>query len=137
MAFKICRTAIAPGSVSRNSYSASSVSLAALEKFVQLEGACWPALVLVAIDIPDSSAVYCPTMDELPAGWDAMPTSGAAQGFGVAWISSGSSVAIAVPSVIAPEEHNVLLNPVHPDFAKVGMSVVRRFLYEERMLKTS
>ena len=116
-------------------YSASSVSLAALEKFVQLEGAGWPALVLVAIDMPDSSAVYRPALDELPDGWDAMPTSGAAQAYGAAWINSVSSLAMAVPSVITPEERNILLNPIHPDYAKVEMRVVRPFLYDERMLK--
>lgn len=118
-------------------YSAGSVGLAALEKFVHLESAPWPPLVLVAIDIPDSSVVIRPALEELPVGWDAMPTSGVAQAFGAAWINGGSSLAMEVPSVLMPEEHNVLFNPNHADYAKVKMSVVRPFNFDKRMLKRS
>lgn len=116
-------------------YGANSVSLAALEKFVQLESAPWPALVLVAIDIPDSCSIYRPTLDELPVGWDAMPTSSAAQAFGARWIRSGSSLLMQVPSVITPEECNILFNPQHSDFALLGMNIVRPFSFDGRMMK--
>lgn len=116
-------------------YAASSVSLAALEKFVQLETVPWPALVLVALDIPDSSTIYRPVVEELPVGWDVLPNSSIAQAFGGAWVQSGSSLVMEVPSVITPEECNLLLNPNHPDFAQVTMSIIRPFDFDGRMLK--
>lgn len=116
-------------------YAADSVSLAALERFVHLEGAPWPGQLLVAVDLPEESEIYRPALEDLPAGWDAMPTSSAAQSFGAAWVKSGSSLAMAVPSVIAPEECNVLVNPSHLDFARVTMNVVRPFDYDQRMRK--
>lgn len=43
--------------------------------------------------------------------------------------------AMAVPSVLMPEEHNVQLNPNHADYARVTMGIVRPFNFDERMLK--
>jgi RES domain-containing protein len=91
--------------------------------------------VLVAIDIPDACQVYSPALTDLPPGWETMPTSSAAQMFGGAWITSASSLAMAVPSVIIPDERNILLNPSHPDYAKVTMAIIRPFVYDERMKK--
>lgn len=116
-------------------YAASNVSLAAMEKFVQLEGTPWPELVLAAIDIPETSLFYRPGLEELPIGWDAMPTSSAAQAFGAAWIRSGSALVMEVPSVVTPEECNVLLNPRHSDFALVEMNIIRPFNFDERMTR--
>jgi RES domain-containing protein len=35
------------------------------------------------------------------------------------------NVALAVPSVAAPEEFNYLLNPNHPDFQNIGIGMPR------------
>jgi RES domain-containing protein len=116
-------------------YSSASVGLAALEKFVHLPSAPWPPLVLVAIDIPDSCTIYRPALEELPVGWDVMPSAGVSQAFGAAWVDSGASLGMEAPSILVPEEFNVLLNPSHADYAKVEMSVVRPFNFNERMMK--
>ncbi len=57
--------------------------------------------------------------DALPSDWQARPAARAAQRFGDDWARSGRSVVLAVPSVIAPEHVNYLLNPDHPDFGLV------------------
>jgi len=38
-----------------------------------------------------------------------------------------------VPSVIAPEAFNVLINPAHPDIAGVKAQKLRRWLYDARL----
>ena len=43
------------------------------------------------------------------------------------WIRGGKSAVLVVPSVLAPGEHNYLLNPRHPDFAEITISKPRRF----------
>jgi len=40
-----------------------------------------------------------------------------------------------VPSVILPEENNMIINPLHPDYAQVTLTVVRPFVFDQRMYK--
>ena len=64
-----------------------------------------------------------------------MPTSVAAQAFGGEWLSNASRLAMKVHSAIVPEEINVIINPQHPDYANVALSVVRAFTFDNRMFK--
>jgi RES domain-containing protein len=116
-------------------YCGTSVAICALEKFVHIGAAPVPPLVLVSVDIPDSSLLYAPLIAVLPVGWDTMPTSAAAQKFGAAWLAAGNNLAMAVPSAIVPEETNVILNPRHPEYAQVELAVVRQFQFDNRMFK--
>jgi RES domain-containing protein len=116
-------------------YGGTSIAIASLEKLVHVGATPLPPLLLVAIDIPDDTAIYDPGIAGLPAGWDAMPTSAAAQAFGGAWLAKGTELAMKVPSAIVPEEANVILNPHHPDYAKVVLSIVRPFTFDARLFK--
>ena len=40
-----------------------------------------------------------------------------------------------VPSVIVPEEHNLLVNPAHPHAAQLRVTKLRRWLYDPRALR--
>ena len=66
-------------------------------------------------DLPES---------EWPADWRAIPARASTQQIGAAWVASGASLVLRVPSVVLPAEHNWLLNPAHPAFANavVGAS---------------
>lgn len=94
-----------------------------------------PPLVLVAVDIPDQSKIFSPTASELPSGWDELPTSVSAQALGRRWLERGEALAMRVPSAVLPEESNVILNPRHPDFEHVTLTVVRPFSFDQRMFK--
>jgi RES domain-containing protein len=114
-------------------YCGTSIALCSLEKFVHIGSAPLPPLVLVAIDIPDDSMLDTPAIRDLPAGWDTMPTSAAAQKFGGTWLAEGRNLGLIVPSAIVPEETNVVLNPQHPDYAEVRLAIVRPFSFDDRM----
>lgn len=43
------------------------------------------------------------------------------------WIGGQQSLLAAVPSVIVPEEHNVLINPAHPGLRDLKARVIRRW----------
>jgi RES domain-containing protein len=116
-------------------YCATSIALCSLEKFVHIGAAPFPPLVLVAVDLPDSSALYTPSIAELPIGWDTVPTSAVAASFGGAWLASASALAMIVPSAIVPEESNVVINTRHPDYAHVELTIVRPFTLDGRMFK--
>jgi RES domain-containing protein len=64
-----------------------------------------------------------------------MPTSAAAAKFGGAWRAMGSQLGMIVPSAIVPEESDVVVNPRHPDYAHVELTVVRQFTFDGRMFK--
>jgi RES domain-containing protein len=38
-----------------------------------------------------------------------------------------------VPSVIVPQERNVLLNPAHPDFRRIRLGAPEPFSFDPRM----
>ena len=52
----------------------------------------------------------------LPDDWNSYPYAESTQHLGDAWVASGATVGLAVPSVLAPPEVNVMLNCRHPDF---------------------
>lgn len=116
-------------------YCGTSVALCILEKFVHVGRTPLPPLALVAVDLPDHHALYEPGIAALPVGWDDLPTSGAAQVFGGAWLELRAGLAMKVPSVIVKEESNVIINPLHPDYRDVRLSIVRPFTFDSRMFK--
>lgn len=72
------------------------------------------------IEIPDDSIVEV-TMNDLPRGWNKLPPGPSSKRFGDAWVASKSSLGILVPSVIASEERNLMLNPAHDRFKDVRL----------------
>jgi RES domain-containing protein len=116
-------------------YCGASIAICALEKFVHVGQAALPPLVLVSVDIPDNCDILTPGIHDLPTGWDELPTSASAQGLGRAWLERGEALAMRVPSVVLPEESNVIVNPLHPNYAQVKLTVVRPFTFDQRMYK--
>lgn len=116
-------------------YCGTTLAICSLEKFVHIGSGPIPPLVLVAVDVPDEAPLHNVGVHELPPGWDAMPTSAAAQAFGGRWLAAGEALGLSVPSVILPEERNVILNPYHPAYAAVMLNIVRPFTFDQRMFK--
>ncbi|GAA5513928.1 hypothetical protein Dcar01_02677 [Deinococcus carri] len=53
--------------------------------------------------------------------------------FGDAWVQSGRSLALLVPSAAAPHSFNVLLNQQHPDFLALQPLPLGPYTYDERI----
>ena len=45
----------------------------------------------------------------------------------------GNTLALAVPSVLAPQEHNIILNCSHPDFASLQIAGPEEFPFNPRL----
>ena len=116
-------------------YTSTSRSLACLETVVHLAKQPLPLnRYLVQFAVP--AAAWSAAVEFDPAtlvGWDAEPVGQASLAWGQAWARSGTSLLARVPSVIVPEEFNVLINPRHRDAADVKASKVRRWLYDARL----
>jgi RES domain-containing protein len=55
--------------------------------------------------------------------------------FGDQWLTSSKSALLCLPSVIAPEDTNALINPVHEDARPIQVRVERQLLYDRRVLR--
>jgi len=120
----------------RVTYAATSISLAAWETRAHFShgGALPWNRFLVRIDIPDDVWSAREILRRPPpVGWDAIPEGMVSRDEGSAWLKSGRTALLAVPSVIISEEDNVLVNPGHPDSARVVATKVRRFVYDHRV----
>ena len=119
-------------------YTSGSIALACLETVVHFNAGGLPFnRYLVAIDIPDPvwAAARLETSASLPIGWDADPAGRVSIGLGTGWIASGASALLIVPSIIVPEEINILINPVHPDASGITAGKVRKWTYDPRLLR--
>ena len=119
-------------------YTSITRALACLETVVHLNASGFPLnRYLVEVLVPN--AVWAAARREdattVPVGWDAEPASLTSIDFGTGWIAGVSSALLVLPSVIVPEEFNVLINPTHPDAAGITARKVRKWTYDPRLLK--
>ena len=119
-------------------YASDSQALACLETIVHLNAGGLPLnRYLVAIIIPARiwAKARTQTPATLPVGWDADPAGRASLQFGTAWLRAQSSALMRVPSVIVPEEYNLLINPLHPESHAIRAEKRRKWLYDPRLTK--
>jgi RES domain-containing protein len=57
------------------------------------------------------------------------------QSLGDAWLASRTSAILRVPSIPSPESWNYLLNPLHPDAARIKVEWARRITYDKRLFR--
>ena len=114
-------------------YTSVNIALAALETLSHIRTAALPFnRYLVRIDVPASVWALREPLDPLPGGWDAIPSGLAGRKAGDAWIAAARSPMLVVPSVIVPEEHNVLINPMHPETKKISATTAKRWHCDPR-----
>lgn len=121
-------------------YTSESRGLACLETFVHLNAGGLPLnRYLVGIEVPDDlwSAAEVAAVASLKVGWDAEPAGRASVATGSEWVRSRRSLLLRVPSVIVPEENNVLISPEHPDRARLHARKIRKWLYDPRLVRSA
>ncbi len=115
-------------------YTSSSLSLATLEVLVHLEDpeAFARLFSWVGIEIPGD---LIERLDDghLLKGWCADETNMSSRSIGDAWIRSGRTAVLAVPSVVTPGEWNYLLNPAHSGFSKIRIGPAKPFQPDPRL----
>jgi RES domain-containing protein len=115
-------------------YCSSSLSLASLEVLVHVDFDDLPDdLVKIRVELPDALTVERIGAATLSKNWRAYPGPVELQDLGSAWVASGRSVALLVPSAVTPIENNVLLNPRHPEMAQLLQSPPEPFELDSRL----
>jgi RES domain-containing protein len=116
-------------------YASTSLALAAMETFVNLEPILRPAdLVSIEGEIPDALRITTLDVKMLPARWHATRNE-ALRRFGDEWIRQGQTVALLVPSAAIRGGWNVLLNPAHADFSGIRFQEPEPFEFDVRMFR--
>ena len=116
-------------------YTATSIALACMETIVHLEsGKSLPLnRYLVRIDVPDDIWTQSATLDaSLNVGWDALPAGRVSIDWGTKWCAGQTSALALVPSVVIPEEFNVLVNSMHAHAAMLKATKIRKWTYDIR-----
>ena len=115
-------------------YCATSRALAAMEIFVHLDPSVAPDdLVMVQLEMPADVGAERIVRESLPTNWQ-LPDSVCAE-IGSEWARSGRCVGLEVPSIVVDGDWNMLLNPLHPDFAKVKIVAQSPWHFDARMFR--
>lgn len=117
-------------------YTSPSIALACLESVVHLEGGSPLPLNRYLVRLSVSSTAWRKRMVFEPAehvGWDAEPPGLVSMDWGTHWVASGATMLAEVPSVIVPEESNILINPNYPGATELEVSKLRRWSYDRRL----
>ncbi|MFN2459485.1 MAG: RES family NAD+ phosphorylase [Candidatus Velthaea sp.] len=118
-------------------YTATSLALAAMEFFVNLEPNRRPHdLVRLRADIAEGIAVGAVDPHGLAANWNAARDE-SLRVIGDAWVAANATVALRVPSAAVDGEWNVLLNPAHADWPRIALHEPAPFTYDARMFRSS
>jgi RES domain-containing protein len=88
---------------------------------------------LLKISVPDGLAIR--SLDP-PAGSEWMQYLKTTRGMGDAWLASLETPLARVPSAIAPQTWNYLLNPEHPDAKQVQVAEVIRERFDNRLFRS-
>ena len=116
-------------------YTSTSLALAAIETFVHLEPNLQPDdLVSIECELPDEIETERLEVRSLPHHWQTMKDESLRK-FGDAWIRTGQTLSLYVPSAAIRGEWNVLINPDHVDFRKLKISEPKPFQFDLRMFR--
>lgn len=116
-------------------YTAGSISLAVLEVLVRLNLDDFLERYLVIEASFDDSFITEIKPVNLPREWRSEPPPAKLQQIGEEWTAEGKCAVLRVPSAVVPSEWNYLLNPRHPQFAKILIGPKEPFDFDPRLMK--
>lgn len=115
-------------------YAAATLSLAILEMLVRLPLREVPTdFVSIHLAIPEDMPIEEVNPHDLP-GWNAIDRI-ASRAYGDAWLTAQRTCILRVPAVAVPDERNVLLNPLHPLFARITADAPQPLLWDRRLFQ--
>ncbi len=104
----------------RLTYTSEHQSLAMLEYFVHLDPEDAPDdLVLATAGVPDSVSRKRIQAREMPPHWRETPAPSELAQIGDEFVKKAETCLLLVPSALAVNENNWLINPQHPEFQQI------------------
>jgi RES domain-containing protein len=117
-------------------YCCLNASTAVLEMRVHASGMLpLSNLFLVTLDVP-SAAIDTAFQPTLPADWNAVDRDPASTvALARNWLARGKELAMLVPSVVCPDDRNLILNVRHPAMLQVGVIEKKLFEVDRRLFR--
>ena len=72
-------------------------------------------------------------LDPVPEDWKSLPAVQSTREAGSLWVKEARSPVLQVPSIVVDGEFNYLLNPQHPDFARLEIGEALPFSFDPRL----
>lgn len=117
-------------------YTSESISLALLEILANTGSLeTLQRLQLMEIHVPDNASCQDIKLQQLKKDWH--HDFDYTQWMGKAILQSQKTLLCRCPSAIVHREHNLLINPLHPDYKKVKVQEASDFYFDERLFKGS
>ncbi|MCW3083193.1 MAG: hypothetical protein JWP12_559 [Bacteroidetes bacterium] len=117
-------------------YTSASRSLACLENVVHNNGiSLKDTFRTMVIHVPDDLYIENLNVPALPLDWHKpdLTSYSLCQPFGDAWVNSGSSAILKIPSALVKSEFNFLINVNHPGFKSVKLLETEPFFFDPRI----
>jgi RES domain-containing protein len=114
-------------------YTSESLALCLAECLVHVTGRLPSNYVAFKISFPDGEAEEL-NLKTLKAGWERDLAQ--TRAFGDRWLKEARSLAMIVPSLVLPESRNILLNPQHPNAARMRLVSQQPFTFDLRLRPT-
>lgn len=111
-------------------YTSENLSLCVLETLVHLPGALrvrLPQRLAIRIEYPDDAEVL-----ELRA-WPETARAAKCRETGDRWLDSAEALVLKAPSIVVPQESNLMFNPAHPRMSEVRIAWTEPFQFDERV----
>ncbi len=117
-------------------YASSSRSLAILEILATVERADAPADYAFALaSFAEEDVIQ---LASLPPDWRRPARCEATIEIGERFVAEGRALALAIPSVIVPQEFNYLINPLHARFSAITIgNSLEPFAFDARIFKAA
>jgi RES domain-containing protein len=113
-------------------YTAESRALCALEVLVNSDELA-DDYVTIPIDVPEEIGVRVISIADLPQDWDASAASNVTRDIGTNWAKGLATAVLSLPSAVIWQERNYILNPAHPDFARIVFASPEPFDFDDRL----
>lgn len=117
-------------------YFSQNLSLSLLEIIVHVDYAALPLdYSFLEVEIPDSSIKTIQSIDFIEPKWSTEAAVNQLQMLGSNWLKKKDSLAMIVPSAVLQQENNILINPLHEDFAKLKIIKTGKMNFDPRLLR--
>ena len=116
-------------------YAAETFAGAVLEVLVHANLGRVPRMhAVVEIRMPDAISTETVAPEDLP-GWDAEVVT-VSRTYGDQWLKENRTAVLLVPSIVTRgREHNVLINPEHPEFRQITTSKPQDVAWDKRLFR--
>ena len=117
-------------------YTSSHLSLCVLEVYVNMPPELRVELAdfeAICINVPDDAARTEISIGQLAGLLSSPDPLAACRAVGNDWLTHGSDLVLRAPSVLVPEDPNIMLNPAHPRMIEVAIVSTRHFHFDPRL----